>query len=353
MKLFTDLGVDKDDVKGMGIVISKLDIKESNNGSSKLSTWFNKQNEKNQNSSSINDDSTTTVIEILDDDSNSNTNKSMNSVEQHYDQSVSSNFSLPSMSQIDWNEVSMLPDDIQNEILRELKSTTSANTTNNINRSRQTSNKIKKTRSKRRSSKSKVGRPRKKPVLGNNKDEHSRQINMKQMLKLADVKSGNHILKDAISGESVSLTQLEALPFELQLQVANNDSKKINNSLTSSIEEIDEVEVIDCDNTHDHKDENIQVIYAYEEVGDDIAALNEWMNLCASPSAEDVLKVDDYFKLCLAEHRLDDVIAMLRSIRNRDDEWKNDHFSHFVSLVNSVYFSKTKRVLDLQWLGLE
>lgn len=60
------------------------------------------------------------------------------------------------------------------------------------------------------------------------KDPRFRQTDVKRMMRLAAVKSGKESLREA-SGESVSMTQLGSLPLEMQLQVANGDDYLVGN----------------------------------------------------------------------------------------------------------------------------
>ena len=208
-----------------------------------------------------------------------------------------------------------------------------------------------------------------------------RQVSLKRMMKLAAVKLGQDTsLSDSLGG-SVSLTQLECLPLEMQLQVANNEElysrhrssgsarKKRRRSkvreLTSPVrvnkntsKDRTRGSQDDGNGQQDDGEESMshnQVPLISEQVSfyqQNIAPLKVFMD--TNPDAEDAAsqKVREFLLICVTERRFTDTVKLLRSIKNRGDAWSGDSYREILSAVNEQTRAALGRPLDLRGLGL-
>lgn len=191
-------------------------------------------------------------------------------------------------------------------------------------------------------------------------DGKYRQFDLKCMLNLASVKAGDKKL--SYNGEQVSLTQLDSLPLDIQLQVANDDSADFFLASTSSrpnncnIRSKKTTEIFYVDDDNENADiESSQACFTTsirkDNRFDDILVLNQFMDDHQCPSDVDVQMVIDYLHICVSEKRLDDTVTFLRLIRNRSDTW-GQTYETFLKSVEMEIFSKQRRRLDIIGLGL-
>ena len=181
---------------------------------------------------------------------------------------------------------------------------------------------------------------------------------LRSFFALAEIKSGEKEL--SLNGERVSLTQLDSLPLEIQLQVANSDGS-IDQSIrraTSSISKNvaapriirDDNVVIEIDQDSVHYSCAEDSGAAQEEEGpNDITVLQQWMNEHRRPSKEDVELVSDFLCICVAEKRLDDVVSFLRLVKHR---WHIIHYQELLKSTEQSIKSHHGRKLDLSGLDL-
>jgi hypothetical protein len=206
-----------------------------------------------------------------------------------------------------------------------------------------------------------------------------RQLSVKRMLKLAAVKSGQDTALSNRLGGSVSLTQLECLPLEMQLQIANHEdidncrrtasspllkghrpivseprsrassntsSKAMDESKVSIHRQADVVEQEEFDYTAPLISEMPSF---YQE---NIKPLKEWMDKNPDASDEASQKVREFLSIVASERRFADAAKLLRSIKNRRDEWSGRVYQE----IKRKFTERTREVLgsslDLQRLGL-
>ena len=286
---------------------------------------------------------------------------------------------LPPLSQIDRDEVMALPSPLREEIL----------------------NRIQKQRTRSVSSPVRMRSPPAKARVGEQgaadspaiDGHHYQQMSVKRMMKLASVKCGNN--------DSISLTQLEKFPLEIQLQIANNDeaplgrrrkpenhhatrnttengNQKPKSSLMKEPPSISSpirdrlsparqkrkvpaifesrrtkrlsASIIDSKSS-DADLEDVAPInfeeYAIEDPYESsILPLTDWMNAHRNPSPDDVSYVKQFFFALLSEKRADEVLVLLRVIKRRDDEWGKAHANTLLDAVDDRYISTEGRRLD-------
>lgn len=152
-----------------------------------------------------------------------------------------------------------------------------------------------------------------------------RQINVQRMLRLAEVKScpGN-----------VSLTQLECLPFELQLQIANDDELDIS-CKPSGIERRKIV-------LHSPgKQEEVPIVRLSPRQNDAFERemarpFSDFMDQNSALIEANVNKIADFLLTCVSEGRFVDVVVLLRQLQNRSDSWKERYQNVFETINASV-----------------
>jgi len=193
------------------------------------------------------------------------------------------------------------------------------------------------------------------------------------MLRLAAVKSE----RSNVNGESISLTQLESLPLEVQLQVVNNDEQPVGlrpsrrkcpvaikkkfkaasppvasrsprprrsskNTVVSSAEpvgapEADELPVASC---------TVADRGFYQE---NVVPMSLFMDENPSVPREAVDDVTEFLSLCVSERRVTDAIVLLRNIKNRRDAWTAKAYPELVRSVDDLMLNKFGHRLDLAW----
>jgi nucleotidyltransferase/DNA polymerase involved in DNA repair len=341
MQLFEEMGIDKNEIRGMGIVISKLENEDDSDHeglkSSDMASWLqssiNMHSPQNKKPVKERDD----IIDV----------EEQNSAQ------------IPESACTDKIE----PCDKKNAV-----STTAFDSEANSMDMK----------AKRPTSTAQKGRT---PLTMRS---HTREL--KSFFKLAEIKSGEKKL--SYDGEQVSLTQLDSLPLEIQLQVANNDDsadqiirrpppKVSKPARHSSYEEgstdqimlrptpkvskpakhdrndygIIEIDVNEKDSVHSIPSED-SVHDEDEELTNDVTVLREWMDEHKNPSAEDVELVRDFLCICVSEKRLDDVVSFLRLVKIREDAWNSEYYQDLVKSTEQFILNFEGRKLDLSGLGL-
>ena len=269
---------------------------------------------------------------------------------------------LPPLSQIDEDEVMALPTPLRDEILKQMRSEEARSTAASDPSVTATSPHRKKSTS--RTHQSHPG------------DGHLRQLSLKRMMKLASVKSGQN-------GASLSLSQLDDLPLELQLQIANNDEgplrhrrqqakpvarspphRKTNGSLPRVIggpatgNKSPTAQLHRSDNDEDDLDaepNHFQVIDMDGGGREDfyrtnILPLTLWMNERSDPSSEDIDHVEKFFITLVKEKRIDDVTSLLRTIKRRGDIWGGNIYGDLVGSIDNRLIASEGRRLDRTYL---
>jgi hypothetical protein len=206
------------------------------------------------------------------------------------------------------------------------------------------------------------------------RDPRFRETNLKRMLRLAAVKSGQESLADP-SGESISISQFENLPLEVQLQVANNDACRLGYLLPAKSTEdrrkasspvgvkstrstktapasmkasspgvetfarsgatFDESESLRYEKSESATDESTHIGASRSFFHDNILPLTLFMDENPDVGREAVEYVKDFLRLVTKEKRLFDVVRLLRAVRNHGDGWgSSDKFASILQAVN-------------------
>jgi DNA repair protein REV1 len=325
IKLYSDMELDKNDIRGMGIVISNLEAEKDENEPNAMSSWLRCGD-------------TVKCSKTFDAD--------MPNIQQNEPKPNEAN-QVPPRS----NMTSLITTP---STFSPHPSSKSCHKKSKVPRAIQGNHMA----SAHREVKIKNKGPAHKTGLGFKRyDGRYRQFDVKCMLNLASIKSGDKKL--CLQGEEVSLTQLDALPLELQLQVANNTcSEESMPSITSSRKRA-------C---HDKKSfeaeypekrasaiesslKGLSRMVSNHDTFQDIIFLSRWMDDHKIPLDSHIQIVVDYLCICIKEKRLDDTIKFLRLIRNRSDAWE-DNYKRFLKAVETEILRKTGRKLDIIGLGL-
>ncbi len=210
------------------------------------------------------------------------------------------------------------------------------------------------------------------------------QTDMRRMMKLAAVKSGDQSILGS-SDLGVSMTQLESLPLELQLQIANDDNRPIGilsrrsryaSDLSSGkpIRSRIENPASDLSNPHGTRlqeesaiDSDAEVIVVDADMDDQAASLEMltkqsfyqenvkplmiFMDENSSDNEEAVNQVLEFFHVVVAEEeRHQEAVMLLRSIKRRKDTWNGYPYNRILDELNSSVQRTFGYSLDCQML---
>lgn len=393
LQLFRELAIELDDVRGMGIVVSKLSTGHAKGGDigNRLSCWLQPKlqieagtdNEveiasfrkglvaesnlevSNEEQHFVDDeraveDNDNDEVEIL------SNNEAAGDAISRSDETIDDDVELPPQSQIHMSQVAALPSSLKRKIEARLQARQRRDAADEIE------------------------------INNADEDPNWKQTNVKHLFQLAAVKAGKDSLSSSL-GESVSLTQLACLPFEMQLEVANNrqlDStsagmpaassstgirarasttrgrrvapvspKKLfqpaSESGVASYIEPDLVQVADSDEENEVDEPTILQTFASPQTVDhralyreDIAPLQQYLSESASSDMEAVERVGGFLAICAKEGRLQQVVVLLRSIKNRQDGWGGPIYSQILDRVDAIVQEQIGSQLDRTWLGL-
>lgn len=328
IELFNEFGFDQNEIRGMGIVIDKLKSEEDEEDG--IAGWLNKNTKCKTNQPKVHEKLSSEVepIDIMDE--------------------------TPIIELDDKNE-----DEEESSVLIE----TPCQETNTSLQSSSHASKCKPAKSVPRLKSAN----RAKPTRVMNSDG---QFDVRSMFKLASIKSGEDQL--SLGGEQVSLTQLDSLPLEIQLQVANNDhvtqnmtsrkssprrGKARTRTIHKESESLKKGPVSTINTTHDQvlvlPSENEDWVVQEDEENDvdDLIVLANWMTENHIPSSEDVQHFIDFLFICVDERRLDDVVVFLRAVRIRTDDWRSK-YENIRTRVQTHIYEKQGRILDIEGLCL-
>jgi hypothetical protein len=385
--LLKELMIDKDDIRGMGIVITKL--VEDNTAAceslvpSVMQAWLH--------SKASHEEDTDAVLSVadlhgdhqllLDGEESTITKASFISNEHSGSANLNDCFFLddieiPPISQLDRNEVEEMPQQLREKLLQKLCE---------YDRNRACSNVSVTAISNRHpiSSPSSKKEGRKRKGLGSSSllpREGKRQLNLKSMLVLASMKSGKEARK--IDGEPVSLTQLQALPLAVQLEVANQDDMSLESNYSNRIYSPQRnkkrwkasysrvkatlKDSASCLTTstptknQSHNDElkdpraAIQIVEESQCLTDDVEFLRNWLDTNVPQSVDcstqsPLMMLTDYICLCVDEKRLEHALIFLRMIKYRRDEWRGIYYQLLLENVKKYVKSKHGVKLDEKW----
>ena len=331
MKLYDRLGIDKNLVRGMGIVINQLkfddEVDPLNSSPSKLSSWLKKDD--------------TTLIKRNSQEAkidNSFAIEENDACEATSPKESRSGFStMPTFSQLDQDVLQNLPEDI----LCEVKSMYTKRSSQQSQNASQSPTK---------SSKQKIA------VKGNNSEKPipiAGQTSVRRMLKLACIKSG----EEQLGNNDVSLSQLDSLPLEVQLQVANGDDVTIVKRPKPKTREHGSPRSLAAvqSSTIDDDDEIMAVQRPQIETNfhiENIAPLRDFISSNPNPDSDVVETVKEFLSLCVEEKRVDDAVTFLRTIKNVQDGWDGNIYAQLRDSTVDKIRSATGSMLDTRWLGL-
>jgi hypothetical protein len=336
MKLHEKLGIDASSTRGMGIVISALKSDNDNldgapSSPSVLSSWLRKD--------------TASVPSILKSPEGQKSPRGSFAVvdtEELLSPTIfysadSSGSTNPTFSQLDPDVLRSLPDDILSEV-RTMYGKSSREQTISGN-----------TMSSPKSPKSKhlgkvCAKDKPIPIVG--------QASVRRMLKLACIKSG----AENLVGNRLS--QLECLPLEVQLQIANADdiqiTKRPKQHASAAYQKIATVDVIHAN--HPQFDETEVAPVGDDFKGfyrDNIGPLRDFISSNPNPDSMTVETVRDFLVLCVQEKRIHDAVIFLRTVKHMHvNGWSKDIYLHLRKCTLENIHSATGCVLDLEWLGL-
>ena len=366
MKLFKEIGVDKDEVRGMGMIISKLEHENENLMQSldkeNMNFWLRQESKDvfKTNVSEVDEMiKLTNPTEVMDNQNTEIPVSPSGRVESETETVILNNNSnssyaeaieLPPVEDISISDVMALPCDLRESILVKIQE--------------QTSEKVKR-------SHLDTPKPKRKKLSKSNSvrskfipKADGRHIDMKRMMKLVSVKSGLEQIH--YDGGNVSLTQLDHLPLDIQLQVANSDNitmkippmslqkpsasrpRKILFDSPIEIEDEDVMEICSSEN------DRIMVsdVFDIVEENKDIKVLTEWLDERNDPSNEDIERLNEFFFICIKEMRVDDVVIFLRLLKRKSRSWTNNQYKDILKTCNDNMIECQGRKLDLQGLGL-
>jgi len=393
LRLFAEIGLDKDEVRGMGIIISKLEFEGVTKATS-LEPWLqrrslskednvNQREDKNSKKSmhnlkTLDEHANPQRNEMVDLSSDSEMNSpTFNKLETPLDwqddkskevcidsfgEDHSDNIVLPPLEEISMSDVMALPLDLREKILSEIqrdKSSRSSHSNDFFENNDGDSPRRK------RKKITKVMQTRRKAMK-----RESGQIDMKRMMKLAMVKSGHDSVR--YDGGQVSLTQLGHLPLDVQLQVVNNDDivmkkSKPNSSklFSGSIRQMNFSsptdfleESIETVNENEQKKYPVEynLMSSDEEVEeqkeDDIKYLCNWLDGHKDPDAEEMNMLEQFICVCIDEMRLDDAIKFLRVVKRKSRSWTSNNYVLLIKACDKFLMKTQGRRLDWKWLGL-
>lgn len=207
-----------------------------------------------------------------------------------------------------------------------------------------------------------------------------RQTNLKRMMKLAAVVQSGDPTRATVAG--MSLQDFRALPLEVQLQIANEDSRSLGalsqkrpaRSTTTSFHKMTKAAVIAPSATNSKmkkttddrtemglsKNENEHVLDAvdlfppptFNLFEDDIVPLHQFLddNTTSNPQAMDM--VHSYFRTCLVEGsgRMNALRPLLRSLGQRQDEWGTENVRREIAQVlDETHMEMYGKRLDVEW----
>ena len=313
LTLYKQLNIDKDAIRGMGIVMSELKADgDEPTSPTKLTSWLSEAKSCNYESEIAEEELEVESEAAFFDNEASGTEELETKAE----------IGDLTFSQLDQDVLSSLP----KEVLEEVKSI--------------------------------YGRKKSSP-----KKRHgvipAGHASLKRMFKLANVKAGQDLLRG-----DATLSQLEELPMEMQLQIANEDAVVISKTSkpsggvrrrpTSSPPKTSGTSLSIRPNLHCEPSERTpRPMQAppgqyYQQ---NIAPLRNYISSNPDPDPSAVTKVQAFLSVCIDESRLEDLGNFLRLIK-RLGVWDRAVYVKLRDTTLAEVERKTGNTLDAQWLGL-
>jgi len=370
MRLLEDLNVEKDEIRGLGLVVSALTFDSECQSLNGLNTWL-----KPNKSDSLSSRRDANKFHSLPREQDQNEAEDLkcdlvadeNSLQSNCDDkdgSVKEDGKLLLPSQIDQAVLDHLPDDLKAEIQESRVQSESKATALSSGREKVNENqKVKPTE--------KIGSPR---STFNKGRPRRKQLNVKDMMSLIAAKRGHEPISNAIIGE-VSLTQLDKLPISLQIEVINQSSASKPKQKLPLLPETSNVSVAEDENYIELDGDNREVRISNQSDEIDthkpfltgsrstkrdemeeesfyalnICPMHQYMDSHVPSIIVNVDKVKQFFHHLLEEKRQCEAIILLRSIKRRTDEWStvyNDLCNDF----QANYEKKSCCRLDTGWM---
>ena len=372
MQLFQELGVPLDDVRGMGLTVSKLSSGKSrgtDSTTSRMATWLqpklhsmtasegndNLAYAKNEEANVVHMqrvDETDNIIEPqLEATPDEPPLATPTASDRDHDE-IDDDFELPPPSQIRMSQVEALPSPLRRKITAMLESSREVIVIDEIDDA---------------------------PDDENLADPQWKQTSVRSLFKLAAVKAGKENLAGSL-GESVSLTQLECLPLEMQLQIADGGQigsptritrhhvaqspaarptalfrePSLDRTTGAASFEPELVHVDDEELDEPEPPESPSVITESRRSFylDNVAPLKTFLNENDPNDEESLQRVIDFLTTCSQEGRLQHVVNLLRSIKNRSDGWSGTAYEQIINKVDESIREQTGCYLDRSWLKL-
>lgn len=321
MKLLEKLEVDKHSIRGMGIVVTALKFDGDNgaHSSSPMSSWLKKcKSRTSQTTHDLNGE----AIDIEQDEvivDSAGVSK-MVTFEEGLSETRNDSLMPNTFSQIDQELLKHLPSDLLDELKTEYKARKPVR--------EQSPNK--------RVGQRKIAVNKQIPIDG--------QVSVKRMFKLNSIKSGEEAFDS-----NCTLSQLNCLPLEVQLQIANSDNTTIakepsRNTVARHVRTISSAEIDLTEEIHSYSNgedvglERLQENPPTNFYKDNIAPLKDFISSNPDPDAGAVESVKEFLIVCIREWRLDDVVVLLRAIRNMPDGWNDELYRELRdSTVDKIY----------------
>ena len=372
MRLFENLNVTKDDVRGIGLTVTKLtsDSKQKSNCSDTgISKWLHSGSSSSTNLESPPFSTSATGKEIETTSSEfklgnecsvqpePSPTKQCLSKREVFEVDLSdggndysihnaeddSDVFIPSTSQIHMSQVDALPSPIRQTIV------------NGLNARRIQSS----------------------PQTCEQKKAPGRQMDLKRMMRHAAVMSGQVELKNAY-GEKYSIDQLRELPYEIQLQIANGDEiffpKRAKASLKNDVsgsspsstvrtgaqkspppkQSIMNSPAVNLSTVEDPSTP-VKIVFEprrnktfYEE---NILPLMTFLDLNDATQEDSLSQVQSFLDQLASERRSHDISVLLRAIWNRRDHWSRPPtFAKLIRQTNRTLLSLHRYTLDVEAL---
>jgi impB/mucB/samB family C-terminal domain len=367
-KVFDSMNIAADDVRGMGLIVSKLVLDGKDDSRQGIKQWFQhtkptgkdcaspQVRDDHSNSKAVesvaldkaNDDVIDAADETVDIQPKSEDDDELVHILDHtgcssvpYDDYH--DIALPALSQIRMSQVQVLPSPMRRQITSKMEME--------------------------RKSKARVASMAESAAISK---PRFRQTNVQRILRLAAVKAGH---QDAVTNDSrrFSVSQLESLPFEVQLQVTNNDDLcvgtlsepththrkkhqpiRIANKKTSAALPVLSSKKAESPARAAHAPLlpliELDVVEDPNEFFEqNVFPLSTFLNENASDSDAALKHILDFFRLLLDDSRYRDAARLLRSIRNRSDGWggATKVFQDIVLAVDNHVFVATGMHLDI------
>jgi len=371
--MYTEMGVQADQVRGMGIILSKLssDDKHACRGTGtnqSIQAWFKDVSAESNRESPIfiarkaqGEDKSSTKDDVTDQGGSVYPVAHMEGSKVHRDGKPDASgddsafdIALPALSQIHMSQIEALPSPLKKQALSKIE----------------------------KEKERKGNAPLVEVGCAPDKAVRYRQTNVKRMLQLASVKSGLDTIPDNTVGERTSLTQLEELSLEMQLQVANGDLASLGK--VSSPAKAPPPRKRRRVQNRAAAPERGRRGYPFEPPGkgaastgapiapdpvppvarycsplqaprdfflENVYPLGVFLDENPDAGREELQRVRDFLLVCVDEGRLPDVVTLLRSIRNRGDRWSaGKPFDWLLGQVNESIGLKRGTKLDEYWL---